>query len=126
MTGDDKCTNREAQDIVKAKIKKAEKEGKDGVVIVSCSQGARSFSIQNIIAVVDCNENGSMATATQRGSRCLTPGLGKKVGLVINYCVDSSRMSPYVADMMSNALDKDNDIESCIRRVIVLISFEEG
>ena len=43
LTGDDKCTNREAQDIVKAKIKKAEKEGKDGVVIVSCSQGARSF-----------------------------------------------------------------------------------
>ena len=123
LTGDDKSTNRKAQKIVEAKLEEAEKEGKDGVVIVSCSQGARSFSIPNIIAVVDCNENGSMATATQRGSRCLTPGLGKKVGLVINYCVDSSRMSPYVADMMSNALDKDNDIESCIRRVYRLNKF---
>ena len=123
LTGDDKCTNRKAQDIVKAKIEEAEKEGKDGVVIVSCSQGTRSFSIPNIIAVVDCNENGSMATAKQRGSRCLTPGLGKTHGLVINYCVDSSRMSPYVADMMSNALDKDDDIESCIRRVYRLTKF---
>jgi len=123
LTGDDKCTNRKAEKIVEAKIKEAEKECKDGVVIVSCSQGARSFSIPNIIAVVDCNENGSMATATQRGSRCLTPGLGKKVGLVINYSVDSSRMSPYVADMMSKALDKDDDIESCIRRAYRLTKF---
>ncbi len=123
LTGDDKSTNRKAQDIVEAKLKEAEKEGKDGVVIVSCSQGARSFSIPNIIAVVDCNENGSLATATQRGSRCLTPGLGKKVGLIINYCVDSTRISPYVADMMSNALDKDGDIESCIRRAYRLNKF---
>ena len=113
----DEHTNRGAEEYVKESIKQAEKEGKEGTVIFSCGMGARSFSVPNIIATVDCFDGGSLAAATQRASRCLTPGCDKEMGLVVNYTFNPNRSSKFETDLISSEINKDGDTDSAVRRV---------
>ena len=78
--------NRIAEDAVEDTM-----SGGERTVIVSCSMGARSFSVPNIIAVINCKDGGSVGTAVQQASRCLTPGCGKTHGLVVNYSFNVER-----------------------------------
>ena len=66
MHGDDH-TNRTAEDAVKDAIKSVGE-----TVIISCSMGARSFSVPNIVAVINCKDGGSVGAAVQQASRCFT------------------------------------------------------
>ena len=116
LHGDDH-TNRGAEEYVKESIKQAEEEGKEGTVIFSCGMGARSFSIPNIIATVDCFDGGSLAPATQRASRCLTPGCDKEMSLVVNYTFNPNRSSSFETDLISSEINKDGDTDSAVRRV---------
>ena len=113
----DEHTNRGAEKYVKESIKQAKKEGKEGTVIFSCGMGARSFSIPNIIATVDCFDGGSLAPATQRASRCLTPGCDKEMSLVVNYTFNPNRSSSFETDLISSEINKDGDTDSAVRRI---------
>ena len=86
--------------------------------------GARSFSIANIIAVINCSDGGSMSAAIQKSSRCFTPGCGKKVGLVVNWSFNTERSSNFEADLISSSLKKyPSDPDYAIRRVYGLTNF---
>ena len=113
----DEHTNRGAEEYVEESIKQAEEEGKEGTVIFSCGMGARSFSIPNIIATVDCFDGGSLAPATQRASRCLTPGCDKEMSLVVNYTFNPNRSSSFETDLISSEINKDGDTDSAVRRI---------
>ena len=118
----DEHTNRGAEKYVKESIKQAKKEGKEGTVIFSCGMGARSFSIPNIIATVDCFDGGSLAPATQRASRCLTPGCDKEMSLVVNYTFNPNRSSSFETDLISSEINKDGDTDSAVRRIHGIIN----
>jgi len=123
----DSYTNRIAEDAVKEIIA----NGGERTVIVSCSMGARSFSVPNIIAVVDCKDGGSIGTAVQEASRCFTPGCGKDVGLVVKYSFNPEKTSSFLTDLISSAISTNSsDTDSAIRRVYGLMDFlkkdEEG
>ena len=110
----DEYTNRSAEDLIKDLIKNSDKER---TIIVSRSMGARSFSIANIIAVINCSDGGSMSAAIQKSSRCFTPGCGKKVGLVVNWSFNTERSSNFEADLISSSLKKyPSDPDYAIRR----------
>lgn len=124
----DSYTNRSAEDAVKEIIANG---GGERTVIVSCSMGSRSFSVPNIVAVVDCKDGGSIGTAVQEASRCFTPGCGKKVGLVVKYSFNPEKTSSFLTDLISSAINIDSsDTDSAIRRVYGLMDFlkkdEEG
>ena len=126
LHGDD-YTNRTAEDAVKKTIE----SGGEKTIIVSCSMGARSFSVPNIVAVVNCKDGGSVGAAVQQASRCFTPGCDKTTGLVVNYSFNSDRTSSFETDLISSAIEYDpTDTESSIRRVYGLVNFfkkdEEG
>ena len=119
LHGDD-YTNRTAEDAVKNVIK----SGGDRTVIVSCSMGARSFSVPNIVAVVNCKDGGSVGTAVQQASRCFTPGCDKTHGLIVNYSFNSDRTSSFETDLISSAINTDpTDSEGAVRRVYGLMDF---
>jgi hypothetical protein len=124
LHGEEGHSNRSAEGYVNKLIETADKEA---VVIVSCSMGARSFSIPNCIAVVNCVDNPSIATAVQRASRCLTPGNGKSIGLVIDYCFNPNKSSTFETDLVRSALEKkidlNEDTETTVRRVYGLVNF---
>ena len=127
LHGDD-YNNRIAEEKVKEIIKSG---GGERTVIVSCSMGSRSFSVPNIVAVINCKDGGSIGTAVQQASRCFTPGCDKEVGLVVNYSFNSGKTSTFETDLISSAIQQDStDTESGIRRVYGLINFynkdEEG
>ena len=98
-----KLSNRNAQANIQALINNSDKEG---TVIVSCSMGSRSFSIPNIIAVVNAQDKGDLAVSQQRFSRCLTPGCDKEYGLMVDYCFDSNRISSFEKYLLASQLDK--------------------
>ena len=80
--------------------------------------GARSFSVPNIIAVINCKDGGSVGAAVQQASRCLTPGCGKTHGLVVNYSFNVDRTSPFENDLISSAIAQDpSNSEDAVRRV---------
>ncbi len=116
LHGDD-YTNRDAEKSIKDIIKQAKDEGKEGTVIFSCGMGARSFSIPNIIATVDCFDGGSLAAATQRALRMASPGLGKTMGLVVNYTFNPNRSSKFETDLISSEINKDGYTDSAVRRI---------
>jgi len=119
LHGDD-YTNRTAEQAVKDAIK----SGGERTVIVSCSMGARSFSVPNIIAVINCKDGGSVGTAVQQASRCFTPGCGKTHGLVVNYSFNSERTSAFENDLISSAIAQDpSNADAAIRRVHGLVNF---
>jgi hypothetical protein len=123
----DEHTNRSAEAAVKATIK----SGGERTVIISCSMGARSFSVPNIIAVVNCKDGGSVGASVQQASRCLTPGCDKPVGLVVNYSFNTHRTSAFETDLISSAIkQEDLSTDAAIRRVYGLVNFldkdEEG
>lgn len=119
---EDNMTNRKAEDYVKSIIEKSTKEK---FVIVSCGMGSRSFSIPNIISVVNCTDGGTVGSAIQKASRCLTPGQDKEVGLIVNFSFNSNRSSTFEADLISSAIknDKSQDTQKAIRRVYGLVNF---
>jgi len=120
LHGDD-YTNRTAEKAVKDIIKNG---GKDRTVIVSCSMGARSFSVPNIIAVINCKDGGSVGTAIQQASRCFTPGCDKTHGLVVNFGFNVNRTSLFETDLISSAIDSDpTNSEAAVRRVYGLMDF---
>lgn len=100
---------------------------KEAVVIVSCSMGARSFSIPNCVISINCVDNPSVATAVQRASRCFTPGANKTLGLVVDYCFNPSKSSTFETDLIRSALENkvnpSEDTETTIRRVYGLVNF---
>jgi hypothetical protein len=119
LHGDD-YTNRTAEDAVKKVIK----SGGDRTIIVSCSMGARSFSVPNIVAVVNCKDGGSLGAAVQQASRCFTPGCDKTHGLIVNYSFNSDRTSSFENDLISSAINNDpTDSEGAVRRVYGLMDF---
>lgn len=123
LHGDEEnMTNRKAENYVKSII---EKSNKEKFVIISCGMGSRSFSVPNIIAVVNCSDGGTIGSAIQKASRCLTPGLGKEVGFVVNYSFDTNRTSTFEADLISTAIkyEKTNNTEKAVRRVYGLVNF---
>ena len=116
-------TNRTAEDAVKNAIE----SGGEKTIIISCSMGARSFSVPNIIAVVNCKDGGSVGAAVQQASRCFTPGCDKTTGLVVNYSFNSERTSSFETDLISTAIQYDpSDTEGAIRRVFGLANFYKG
>jgi len=120
LHGDD-YNNRVAEEKVKEIIKSGSGER---TVIVSCSMGSRSFSVPNIVAVINCKDGGSVGTAVQQASRCFTPGCDKEVGLVVNYSFNSGKTSTFETDLISSAIQHDpTDTEAGIRRVYGLINF---
>ena len=122
LHGDDH-TNRTAEDAVKNAIE----SGGEKTIIISCSMGARSFSVPNIIAVVNCKDGGSVGAAVQQASRCFTPGCDKTTGLVVNYSFNSERTSSFETDLISTAIQYDpSDTEGAIRRVFGLANFYKG
>ncbi len=93
-------------------------------MIISCIIGSRSFSVPNIIAVVNCKDGGSLAAAVQQASRAFTPGCDKTHGLIVNYSFNPERSSTFETDLISSALDYDTQaIESAVRRVYGLVNF---
>tara|TARA_Y100000022_G_scaffold181655_1_gene174487 strand:+ start:42 stop:878 length:837 start_codon:yes stop_codon:yes gene_type:complete len=89
--------------------------------------GARSFSVPNVVAVINCKDGGSIGTAVQQASRCFTPGCGKTTGLVVNYSFNSERTSSFETDLISTAVEYDpSDTEGAIRRVFGLANFYKG
>jgi hypothetical protein len=117
----DEYSNRSAEDLIKKLINNSDKER---TIIVSCSMGARSFSIPNIISVINCSDGGSMSSAIQKSSRCFTPGCGKKVGLIINWSFNTERSSNFETDLISSSLKKhSSDVDYAIRRVFGLVNF---
>jgi len=126
LHGDDH-SNRNAEESVKNTIA----NGGERTVIISCSMGSRSFSVPNIIAVVNCKDGGSIGTAVQQASRCLTPGCDKKVGLVVDYSFNTDRSSSFETDLISTTIQyNSSDTDAAIRRVHGLVNFlrkdEEG
>ena len=126
LHGDDH-TNRTAEESIKSIIA----SGGERTVIISCCMGARSFSVPNIIAVINCKDGGSIGTAVQQASRCLTPGCGKKVGLVVDYSFNTDRSSLFETELISSAIQYSSlDTDAAIRRVHGLVNFlkkdEEG
>ena len=122
LHGDDH-TNRTAEDAVTDAIA----SGGERTVIVSCSMGARSFSVPNVVAVINCKDGGSIGAAVQQASRCFTPGCGKTTGLVVNYSFNSERTSSFETDLISTAIAYDpSDTEGAIRRVFGLANFFKG
>jgi hypothetical protein len=122
LHGDDH-TNRTAEDAVKDAIK----AGGEKTIIISCSMGARSFSVPNIVAVINCKDGGSVGAAVQQASRCFTPGCDKTTGLVVNYSFNSERTSSFETDLISTAIEYDpSDTEGAIRRVFGLANFYKG
>ena len=116
-------TNRTAEKAVKDAIK----AGGEKTVIVSCGMGARSFSVPNIISVIDCKDGGGVGAAVQQGSRCLTPGCDKTVGLVVNYSFNTNRISSFDTDLISTAIQRNpSDTEGATRRVFGLSNFFNG
>jgi hypothetical protein len=123
LHGDD-YTNRTAEKAVTDAIAN---NGKERTIIISCSMGARSFSVPNIVAVINCKDGGSVGAAVQQASRCLTPGCDKTVGLVVNYSFNIERTSSFETDLISTAIEYDpSDTEGGIRRVFGLSNFFRG
>lgn len=119
LHGDDH-TNRTAEESIKSIIA----SGGERTVIISCCMGARSFSVPNIIAVINCKDGGSIGTAVQQASRCLTPGCDKKVGLVVDYSFNTDRSSSFETHLISSAIQYDSlDTDAAIRRVYGLVNF---
>lgn len=120
LHGDD-YNNRIAEDAV---IDAIENNGKERTVIVSCSMGARSFSVPNIVAVINCKDGGSVGTAVQQASRCFTPGCGKMHGLIINFGFNVERTSEFENDLISSAIAQDpSNSDNAVRRVYALADF---
>jgi hypothetical protein len=123
----DEHTNRTAEKCVKDVIA----SGGEKTIIVSCSMGARSFSVPNIVAVINCKDGGSIGAAVQQASRCFTPGCGKTTGLIVNYSFNTDTTSSFESDLISSAIEYDpTDSEGAVRRVYGLMNFykkdEEG
>jgi len=117
----DDYSNRSAEKSIQDLIDSSDKER---TIIVSCSMGARSFSIPNIIAVINCSDGGSMSAAIQKSSRCFTPGCGKKVGLIVNWSFNTERSSNFETDLISSSLKQhSSDTDYAIRRVFGLVNF---
>lgn len=97
LTGDADATNREAENIVKSAIKKAKRNRKDGVVVITNTIGNRSFSVSEVEACIMLFDRGSAGTCMQRALRMGTPGFmfdGKTVkthGAIISLSIDPAR-----------------------------------
>lgn len=91
----DETSNREAEEMAKKVVARAQREGKK-VVFISKDMGSRSFSVSEIDTVMLMFDRGSYATITQKVSRVLTPGKTyhgeKKVyGNIISLSLDPNR-----------------------------------
>ena len=117
----DNNTNRDAEDHVNDVIKTG---GGERTVIISCSMGARSFSVPNIISVINCKDGGSVGPAVQQASRAFTPGCDKTHGLIVTYSFNPERSSTFESDLIASAMSYDDtDTESALRRVFGLVNF---
>ena len=117
----DNNTNRDAEDEVLNTIQNG---GGERTVIISCGMGARSFSVPNIISVINCKDGGSMGAAVQQASRAFTPGCDKTHGLIVNYSFNPERVSTFESDLIASAMSyEDRDTESSLRRVWGLVNF---
>lgn len=91
----DETSNREAEEMAKGTVARAQREGKK-VVFISKDMGSRSFSVSEIDTVMLMFDRGSYATISQKVSRVLTPGKTyggeKKIyGNVISLSLDPNR-----------------------------------
>eukprot|EP00487_Bulimina_marginata_P000203 TRINITY_DN1038_c0_g1_i1.p1 TRINITY_DN1038_c0_g1~~TRINITY_DN1038_c0_g1_i1.p1 ORF type:complete len:234 (+),score=45.72 TRINITY_DN1038_c0_g1_i1:25-726(+) len=117
----DNNTNRDAEDEVLNTIQNG---GGERTVIISCGMGARSFSVPNIISVINCKDGGSKGAAVQQASRAFTPGCDKTHGLIVNYSFNPERVSTFEADLISSCVSyEDRDTDSSLRRVWGLANF---
>ena len=117
----EETTNRESEELVLDTIKNG---GGMRTVIISCGMGARSFSVPNIISVINCKDGGSVGPAVQQASRAFTPGCDKTHGLIVNYSFNPERSSTFESDLIASAMSyNDTDTESALRRVFGLVNF---
>jgi hypothetical protein len=91
----DETSNREAEEMAKGVVARAQREGKK-VVFISKDMGSRSFSVSEIDTVMLMFDRGSYATISQKVSRVLTPGKtyggdNKVYGNVISLSLDPNR-----------------------------------
>ena len=99
-------SNAEAEAVVKEAIVAAEDASKRGVILISIDMGSRSFSVPNIVAVLECYDGGGVHQAHQRHSRALTPdrtGVKKELGIVFTLSFDPNRLTPMEQFLLSNA-----------------------
>ena len=117
----EETTNRESEKLVLDTI---ENGGGMRTVIISCGMGARSFSVPNIISVINCKDGGSVGPSVQQASRAFTPGCDKTHGLIVNYSFNPERSSTFESDLIASAMSyNDTDTESALRRVFSLVNF---
>ena len=99
-------SNADAEALVKEAIVAAEDSKKQGVILFSIDMGARSFSVPNIVAVLECYDAGGIHQAHQRHSRVLTPdrsGVKKELGIVFTLSFDPNRVTPMENVLLANA-----------------------
>ncbi len=104
----DKTSNAEAEALVKEAIVAAEGglKKKRGVIVFSIDMGSRSFSVPNVVAVLECYDGGGIHQAHQRHSRALTPdrtGVKKELGIVFTLSFDPNRVTPMENFLLANA-----------------------
>ena len=118
---EDITNNRQAEQKIKGTL---EDTNKERTVIISCSMGARSFSLPSIVAVVNCIDGGALSTAVQRASRCFTPDAEKKIGMIVNYSFNTARSSAFEIDLISSAIQQNPaNTSAAIRRVYGVVNF---
>ena len=88
--------NKKAEDQTKISIKKAQMDGKKGVVVITNQMGSRSYSVSEIQATVIAYDRGSVDATAQKVSRCLTPGktydgTDKEYGFIVDLSFDPNR-----------------------------------
>lgn len=99
-----KVSNKTAEKAVFEAIERAEKEGKN-VLILSSKMAQRSFSIPHITELYLAYDNGSKGGTIQKMSRALTPDNLTKVGRIISLSFDMNRDDKFDAIILETAVN---------------------
>lgn len=98
-------SNEDAEDYINEQVAIAKRQGQyEGLVFVSAGVGSRSFSISNVEMVIRMIDGGSNATAIQQGLRCATPHLHKSDALIVDLCIERSKLSAFTGMVISHAV----------------------
>lgn len=122
----DETSNREVEQLVKAKINKAINKGQR-VILVSKDMASRSFSESRIDTIFLMYDNGLLAQTVQKVSRAFTPGDTyegdkKTIGTVVTLSFDDNRneldpIDQYVIAEAARIANQDEALQESIKRV---------
>jgi len=110
-------SNEDAEDYIKEQIALAKRSGYEGLVFVSAGVGARSFSIPNVEMVIRMIDGGSNATAIQQGLRCATPHPHKSDALIVDLCIERSKLSAFTGMVISHAVRESKRTAQSLNQV---------